>query len=86
MANTNLAQHEQLLKLLEKSIREISERQNDVYDTFHKTLNVFNATRNETMRLFVVADDLRTTRLNFEKENTEKDSVGQQVRTWWKKW
>ena len=84
MANTNLAQHEQLLKLLEKSIRGICEQQNDVYDTFHQALNVFNATRNETMRLFVIADDLRATRLEFEKENTDKDSTGQPVRTWWK--
>jgi hypothetical protein len=41
--------------------------QNEVYDTFYQTLNTFNTTRDMTMQLFVVADDLRTTRLAFEK-------------------
>ena len=67
MASKNLAQHEQLLKALEKSIREICEKQNEVFDAFYKTLNAFNTTRDITMKLFVVADDLRTTRLAFEK-------------------
>jgi hypothetical protein len=67
MADKNLSQHEQNLKLLEKSIREICQMQNEVYDTFYQTLNTFNTTRDMTMRLFVVADDLRTTRLAFEK-------------------
>ena len=67
MAVKNLSQHEQLLKLLEKSIREISQMQNEVYDTFYQTLNTFNTTRDMTMKLFVVADDLRITRLAFEK-------------------
>jgi hypothetical protein len=67
MASKNLAQHEQLLKLLEKSIREICQMQNEVYDAFYQTLNTFNTTRDMTMKLFVVADDLRTTRLAFEK-------------------
>ena len=67
MASKNLYQHEQNLKLLEKSIREICQMQNEVYDTFYQTLNAFNTTRDMTMQLFVVADDLRTTRLDFEK-------------------
>ena len=67
MASKNLSQHEQNLKLLEKSIREICQMQNEVYDTFYQTLNTFNTTRDMTMKLFVVADDLRTTRLAFEK-------------------
>lgn len=70
MVGKNLAQHEQLLKLLEKSIREICQTQNEVYDAFYKTLNAFNTNRDMTMKLFVVADDLRTTRLDFEKEET----------------
>ena len=105
MAKSNLSQHEQLLKTLEKSIREICEKQNEVFATvnrmmmlyesldkgeqhnaLHQTSSLMEMIRNKTMLLFVIADDLRTTRLNFEKENTEKDSVGQQVRTWWKKW
>ena len=71
MAVKNLAQHEQLLKLLEKSIREICQMQNEVYDTFYQTLNTFNTTRDMTMKLFVVADDLRTTRLDFDKAGSE---------------
>ena len=67
MASKNLSQHEQNLKLLEKSIREICQIQNDVYDTFYQTLNTFNTARDMTMRLFVVADDLRSTRLALEK-------------------
>ena len=67
MASKNLSQHEQNLKLLEKSIREICQMQNEVYDTFYQTLNTFNAIRDMTMKLFVVADDLRITRLAFEK-------------------
>ena len=67
MASKNLYQHEQNLKLLETSIREICQMQNEVYDTFYQMLNTFNTTRDMTMRLFVVADDLRTTRLAFEK-------------------
>ena len=104
MAKSNLSQHEQLLKTLEKSIREICEKQNEVFATvnrmmsyesldkgeqqnaLYQTSSLMEMIRNKTMLLFVIADDLRTTRLNFEKENTDKDSVGQQVRTWWKKW
>ncbi len=71
MAVKNLAQHEQLLKLLEKSIREICQMQNEVYDTFYQTLNTFNTTRDMTMQLFMIADDLRTTRLDFDKAGSE---------------
>lgn len=67
MAKSNLAQHELHLKALEKSIREICQMQNEVYDTFYQTLNTFNTSRDMTMKLFVVADDLRSTRLDFEK-------------------
>ena len=67
MAKSNVAQHEQNLKLLEKSIREICQMQNEVYDTFYQTLNTFNTTRDMTMQLFVVADELRSPRLDFEK-------------------
>jgi len=71
MAVKNLAQHEQNLKLLEKSIREICQMQNEVYDMFYQTLNTFNTTRDMTMQLFVIADDLRTTRLDFDKAGSE---------------
>jgi hypothetical protein len=71
MAVKNLAQHEQNLKLLEKSIREICQMQNEVYDTFYQTLNTFNTTRNMSMQLFVIADDLRTSRLALDKAGSE---------------
>jgi DNA-dependent RNA polymerase auxiliary subunit epsilon len=45
--------------------------QNEVYDTFYQTLNTFNTTRDMTMQLFVVADDLRTTRLALEKAESQ---------------
>jgi len=68
------SQHELHEKSLEKSVREISEKQNEVYDTFYKTLVAFNTTRDMTIKLFVITDDLRTTRLEFEKEHSSKDS------------
>jgi ABC-type transporter Mla subunit MlaD len=75
MAKSNLSQHEQLLKTLEKSIREISEKQNEVDDTIHQAWALSNTVRNMTMQLFVMADDLRSTRLDFEKETSVKDST-----------
>ena len=71
MAAKNLAQHEQLLKSLEKSIREISEKQNEVEDAQNKAWHLLNKARNMTMQLFVIADDLRATRLEFEKKHVE---------------
>jgi hypothetical protein len=61
MAKTNLAQHEQHLKLLEKSIREICDHHKQLYDFVHESWT-------KTMQLFLVTDDLRATRLEFEKE------------------
>jgi hypothetical protein len=71
MAKSNVAQHEQHLKLLEKSIREISEQQNEVEDAQNKAWHLLNKARNMTMQLFVIADDLRTTRIEFEKQSQE---------------
>ena len=68
MAKSNLAQHELHLKALEKSIREISEKQNEVEDAQNKAWHLLNKARNMTMQLFVIADDVRDTRLQFEKE------------------
>jgi len=76
MAKSNLSQHEQLLKSLEKSIREICQMQNEVDDTLHQAWVLSNTVRNMTLQLFVVADDLRAIRLDFEKENSVKDSTG----------
>jgi hypothetical protein len=60
MASKNLAQHEQNLKLLESSIREICDHQKQMDHLVRESWT-------KTMQLFVVADDLRTTRLAFEK-------------------
>ena len=61
MAKTNLAQHEQHLKLLETSIREICGHHKQLYDLVHESWT-------KAMQLFLVTDDLRETRLEFEKE------------------
>ena len=64
MVKQNLAQHEQNLKLLESSIREICDH--------HKQMdNLVRESWTKTMQLFVVADDLRTTRLAFEKAESQ---------------
>jgi hypothetical protein len=60
MAKSNVAQHKQHLKLLEKSIKEICDKHKEINDTISESWNM-------TMKLFVIADDLRTTRLEFEK-------------------
>ena len=71
MAKTNLSQHEQHLKSLEKSIREISEQQNAVEDAQNKAWHLLNKARNMTLQLFIIADDLRGARLLFEKDSQE---------------
>lgn len=71
MAKSNVAQHEQHLKLLEKSIREISEQQNEVEDAQNKAWHLLNKARNMTMQLFVITDDLRASRLEFEKQSQD---------------
>jgi hypothetical protein len=68
MAKSNLAQHELHLKLLEKSIREINEKQNEVEDAQNKAWHLLNKARNMTMQLFVITDDVRATRFEFEKD------------------
>ena len=64
MASKNLSQHEQQLKLLETSIREICDDHKKMYDLVHESWT-------KSMQLFVVADDLRATRLEFEKQAQE---------------
>lgn len=63
MAKTNLAQHEQHLKLLEKSIREICDDHKQMYELVHHSWT-------KSMQLFVMTDDLRSTRLEFEKKES----------------
>ena len=64
MATTNLSQHEQHLKSLEKSIREICDYHKQMYDLVHESWT-------KAMQLFLVTDDLRETRLELEKESQE---------------
>jgi hypothetical protein len=64
MAKINLSQHEQYLKSLEKSLREICDKHKQLYDLIHESWTL-------TMEQFVVTDHLRTTRLEFEKETQE---------------
>lgn len=61
MAKTNLAQHEQHLKHLETSIREICDDHKQMYELVHQSWT-------KSMQLFVITDDLRSTRLEFEKK------------------
>jgi hypothetical protein len=63
MAGKNLAQHEQHLKSLEKSIREICNDHKQMYELVHQSWT-------KAMQLFVIIDDVRTTLLDFEKEET----------------
>jgi hypothetical protein len=63
MAAKNLAQHEQHLKSLEKSIREICNDHKQMYELVHQSWT-------KAMQLFVIIDDVRTTLLDFEKEET----------------
>jgi hypothetical protein len=60
MAKTNLAQHEQHLKSLQTSIREICDDHKQMYELVHQSWT-------KSMQLFVITDDLRSTRLEFEK-------------------
>jgi hypothetical protein len=63
MAKTNLAQHEQYLKNLETSIREICDDHKQMYELVHQSWT-------KSMQLFVITDDLRSTRLEFEKKES----------------
>ncbi len=63
MAKTNLAQHEQHLKSLETSIREICDDHKQMYELVHQSWT-------KSMQLFVITDDLRSTRLEFEKKES----------------
>jgi hypothetical protein len=64
MSKTNLAQHEQYLKSLEKSLRAICDKHKQLYELVHESWTL-------TMEQFVVADHLRTTRLEFEKDSQD---------------
>jgi len=67
MAKSNLVQHEQYLKSLEKSLKEICDKHKHLSDLIHESWTL-------TMEQFVVTDHLRTTRFAFEKETPLKES------------
>jgi hypothetical protein len=64
MAKTNLAQHEQHLKSLEKSLKEICDKHQQLYHLVRQSWTL-------TMEQFVTVDKLRATRIDFEKESQE---------------
>lgn len=71
MAKTNLAQHEQHLKSLETSIKEICDKHREVNDVLHDSWSMLNEMWSMTLKLFVVVEDVRQARLEFEKKSQE---------------
>lgn len=75
MANTNIAHHEQLLKSLEHSLKEIGDQHKLVHDSLselqthsREAWNNVNAAWSKVVNLFVTIDQLRSSRLEFEKD------------------
>ena len=62
MAKSNLTHHEQHLKALEKTMKEIG----NIQDQISKLANI---SWKMVLAQFVTIDSLRTTRLEFEKES-----------------
>lgn len=71
MAKINLAQHEQHLKSLETSIKEICDKHREVNDVLHDSWNMLNEMWSMTLKLFVVVEDVRQASLVFEKSSQE---------------
>ena len=71
MAKTNLTQHEQHLKSLEMSIKEICDKHREVNDVLHDSWNMLNKMWSITLQLFVIIEDLRHVRLEFKKEESQ---------------
>ena len=74
MANTNLAHHEQILKQLEKSLAEIGNQHKQALDALaelqtqsHLARSYLSDAWSQLVNLFVKAEALRSTRLEFEK-------------------
>ena len=75
MANTTLAHHEQLLKSLEHSLKEIGDQHKLVHDILsviqadvHEACCNANTSWSKVVNLFVTVDQLRSSRLEFEKD------------------
>ena len=71
MAKTNLAQHEQHLKSLETNLKEIDGSYQKIVDSHQKMNNGLHAISNLIFKLFLIVNDLRETRLGFEKSSQE---------------
>ena len=71
MAVKNLSQHEQHLKLLESNIKEIDNSYQQVVDSHKQMNNALHGISNLIFKLFLIASDLRETRLDFEKQSQE---------------
>ncbi len=67
MAVKNLSQHEQHLKLLEANIKEIDDSYQQVIDSHKQMDKGLHEISNLIFNLFLIASDLRTTHLEFEK-------------------
>lgn len=67
MVKTNLSQHEQHLKSLETSIREICDKHKQVQEGIQDTWSFLNEIWSLSMKLFVLVEDVRATRLELEK-------------------
>ena len=63
MAKTNFVQHEQHLKLLEASIKEIDDSYQQIIDSHKQMDNGLHEVSNLIFKLFLIASDLRKTRL-----------------------
>jgi len=71
MAKTNLSQHEQHLKSLETNLKEIDGSYQKIVDSNQKMNNGLHAISNLIFKLFLIVNDLRETRLEFEKSSQE---------------
>lgn len=71
MAKTNLSQHEQYLKSLEKNLKEIDGSYQKIVDSHQEMNNGLHAISNLIFKLFLIVNDLREARFEFEKNSQE---------------
>ena len=84
MAKHNLAQHEQILKSLEHSLKEIGDLHKQMHDILdvmqinvHQACHDLNVSWSKVINLFVIVDQLRSSRLELEKENEQLMTRGE---------
>jgi flagellar biosynthesis chaperone FliJ len=71
MAKTNLSQHEQHLKSLETNLKEIDGSYQKIVDSHQEMNNGLHAISNLIFKLFLIVNDLREARFEFEKSSQE---------------